>query len=93
MVGFKNVGKFINNYIYGKISKVTHTNEGGYFPKECNGSDTTYYCDYGYANSGYFARFGGRWNDGLSAGAFYLDVSCSPSNSYSSLGSRLVFLG
>ncbi|WP_300449655.1 hypothetical protein [Fusobacterium sp.] len=91
--GFKNVGKFISSYVSGKISKVAHTNEGGYFPKECNGSDTTYYCDYGYANSGCFARFGGAWDDGLDAGAFGLFGSYSPSNSYSNLGSRLVFLG
>ena len=91
--GFKNVGKFVNSNIYGKISKVAHTNEGGYFPKECNGSDTTYYCDYGNSYGGYFARFGGYWNDGLFAGAFYLLVGYSPSNSDSNLGSRLVFLG
>lgn len=91
--GFKNVGKFLNNYIYGKISKVVHTNEGGYFPKEFNGSDTTYYCDYSFVDSGYFAEFGGSWNDKLEAGAFYLYVYFSPSNSYSNLGSRLVFLG
>lgn len=91
--GFKNVGKFVNSNIYGKISKVAHTNEGGYFPKECNGSDTTYYCDYGNSAGGYFAGFGGDWNDGLYAGAFYLDVHYSPSSSRSNLGSRLVFLG
>lgn len=91
--GFKNVGKFVNSSIYGKISKVAHTNEGGYFPKECNGSDTTYYCDYGRSSGGYFARFGGDWNAGLNAGAFDLYVYYSPSYSYSYLGSRLVFLG
>lgn len=91
--GFKNVGKFVSSYGGGKISKVAHTNEGGFFPKEFNGSDTTYYCDYGYANSGCFARFGGYWNDRLDAGAFGLSVACSPSYSYGHLGSRLVFLG
>ena len=91
--GFKNVGKFVNSNIYGKISKVAHTNEGGYFPKECNGSDTTYYCDYGNSYGGCFAEFGGSWNDGLYAGAFYLNVDYSPSGSSSYLGSRLVFLG
>lgn len=90
--GFKNVGR--SSYLSGgKTSKVLHTNEGGYVPTELSGSDTTYYCDYGYVDSGYVAEFGGNWNDGLHVGAFYLDVSCSPSNSDSDLGSRLVFLG
>lgn len=91
--GFKNVGKFVNSNIYGKISKVAHTNEGGFFPKEFNGSNTTYYCDYGHARSNYFAWFGGTWDDGLNAGTFSLDVNYSSFSSYSALGSRLVFLG
>ena len=91
--GFKNVGKFVNSYGGGKISKVAHTNEGGFFPKEFNGSDTTYYCDYGYARSDYFARFGGSWDYGLKAGAFDLNVDFPASISNSNLGSRLVFLG
>lgn len=91
--GFKNVGKFVSTYGGGKISKVAHTNEGGFFPKEFKGSDTTYYCDYGSATSGYFALFGGYWDYGLDAGAFDLYVDWSPSSSYSFLGSRLVFLG
>ena len=90
---FKNVGKFVSSGTGGYVSKVAHTNEGGFFPKEFSGSNTTYYSDYGYANSGCFAEFGGSWNDGLNAGAFLLSVDSSASNSYSSLGSRLVFLG
>lgn len=91
--GFKNVGKFVSNNIYGKFSKVAHTNEGGYFPKEFSGSGTTYYCDYGDSSGGYFARSSGAWNYGLDAGAFYLLVTYSPSSSRLYLGSRLVFLG
>lgn len=91
--GFKNVGKFLSTYGGGEIPKVAHTNEGGFFPKEFKGSNTTYYCDYGYAVSGSFAGFGGNWDDGLNAGAFFLRVASSPSDSDSHLGSRLVFLG
>lgn len=58
-----------------------------------NGSNTTYYCDYGYASSGRFGCCGGSWDDGLSAGAFYLYVVYSASGYGSSIGSRLVFLG
>lgn len=91
--GFRNVGKFVNSNLYGRISKVAHTNEGGYFGKEFNGSDTTYYCDYGYSYGGCFAWFGGSWGNDLYVGAFCLSVSYSASYSYSNLGSRLVFLG
>lgn len=91
--GFKNAGKFVNSSGGGYVSKVAHTSEGGFFPKEFSGSNTTYYSDYGSADSGFFARFGGDWNNGLYAGAFLLNVDCSPSYSHSFLGSRLVFLG
>ena len=90
--GFVSVGN-ASTVSNGKISKVIGTSQGGFFPKQCSGSDTTYYCDYGYASSGCFAMFGGYWYYGLNAGAFYLDVSYSASISYSDLGSRLVFLG
>lgn len=91
--GFKNVGKFLSNYSSGYTSKVVHTNEGGFFPKEFNGSATTNYSDWGHVSSGCFARFGGSWSVGVGVGAFFLYVDCSPSNSNSDLGSRLVFLG
>ncbi len=91
--GFKNVGKLTSSYLGGKISKIAHTNEGGYFPKECNASDTTYYCDYGSVLPEAFGFFGGSWNDGASVGAFYLDVAWNKFSSDSHLGSRLVFLG
>ena len=91
--GFKNVGKLTSSYLGGKISKIAHTNEGGYFPKECNASDTTYYCDYGSVLSEAFGFFGGSWNDGASVGVFYLDVAWNKFSSDSHLGSRLIFLG
>lgn len=90
--GFKNVGR--SNYLSGrKISKVLHTNEGGYVPTELSGSDTTHYCDSGYVSSDYFGVSGGDWNEGSSDGAFFLSVLYRASESSSDLGSRLVFLG
>lgn len=90
--GFVSVGN-ASTVSSGKISKVIGTSQGGFFPKQCSGSDTTYYCDYGYANSVCFAGFGSCWNGGRHAGAFALDVLSSASYSSSDLGSRLVFLG
>ena len=89
--GYENVGT--TKSLSGRIDKVAHTNKGGFFPMSTSGSDTTYYCDYGYANSGSFGCCGGSWNDGLIAGAYYLYVSCSASYYDSNIGSRLVFLG
>ena len=91
--GFKNVGTFVSRSIAGQISKVAHTNECGYFAKECNGSDTAYYCDSGYSYSNQFAGFGGNFSYGLGTGVFFLRVFYSPSSSDWTLGSRLVFLG
>ena len=89
--GYENVGT--TKSLSGRIDKVAHTNKGGFFPMSTSGSDTTYYCDYGYAYSGYFGCCGGDWNNGLAAGAFCLRVSCSASDYRSTIGSRLVFLG
>lgn len=93
--GYKDVGDAVGttSNVYGKINKVMGTNEGGFFPKQCSGSDTTYYCDYGDIYSGKLGSFGGSWNDGLRAGTFFLSVSSDGSGSSSAIGSRLVFLG
>ena len=90
--GFVSVGN-ASTVSSGRISKVIGTSQGGFFPKQCSGSDTTYYCDYGRVSSGYFGISGGLWNNGAGVGAFYLYVSYGASESNSSLGSRLVFLG
>lgn len=90
--GFVSVGN-ANTVSSGRISKVIGTSQGGFFPKQCSGSDTTYYCDYGAVNSEYFGISGGLWSFGADVGAFYLRVNYRASVSYSYLGSRLVFLG
>ena len=91
--GFKNIGRFVSSYSSGRTSKVVHTNQGGFFPKEFSGSDTTYYCDYGGVYSECFGASRGCYGDSAHVGAFYLDVLWGASESDSRLGSRLVFLG
>lgn len=91
--GFKNIGRFVSSYSSGKTSKVAHSSEGGFFPKEFSGSDTTYYCDYGYVDSGCFGASGGYCGNGADVGAFCLSMCWGASESSSYLGSRLVFLG
>ena len=89
--GYENVGTTSSLGV--RIDKVAHTNKGGFFPMSTNGSDTTYYCDYGSANSDCFGITGGSKADWLGAGAFCLSVGYSASGRDSFVGSRLVFLG
>jgi hypothetical protein len=58
------------------------------------GSDTTYYADYYYHNTGnrVFARSGGS-GVGSCCGVFYSNAHCASSDSHSSIGSRLGFYG
>lgn len=90
--GYTDQGSGGSSNISGYISAVQGTSETGFIPKTCSGSATTYYCDYGSLVAGYFPHFGGHWGSDSGAGAFFLDVYYSASNSYSSLGGRLMYL-
>lgn len=64
-----------------------------FFPKEVNGSSSTYYCDYRYAYNGAgalrVARLGGDWTYGGFAGAFIWSLIYSAAVASSYVGSRL----
>lgn len=76
--------------------KVIGTGEGGFLPKEGGASNSTHYCDYGKmtSNPSYyvFANVGGYSGSGANTGAFYFAADCSASESFSSVGARLMFL-
>lgn len=76
--------------------KVIGTSEGGFLPKEGGASNSTHYCDYGKmtSNPSYyvFANVGGYSGSGANTGAFYFAADCSASESFSSVGARLMFL-
>ena len=76
----------------GYITKIQGTTLGGFIPQGFSGSSTTYFSDYGRLYSGYFPYVGGRWNNGTGAGVFYCRVDGSASDSYSYIGSRLMYL-
>ena len=76
----------------GWISNVQGTSEMGFVIKGTSGSETTYYCDYGYLSASRLACFGGDWGNGADAGAFRLDVDRSASDSYSNFSARLMYL-
>ena len=82
------VSSDISNY----LSKVQGSTDGGFVAKEVNGSDSTYFCDTASLYASRVACFGGGWNAGARAGAFYLLVSSSASNADSSVGSRLMYV-
>lgn len=57
------------------------------------GSETTHFCDYAYTSTGWRVfRHGGDWNDGSGCGLFYAYLGDASSDSYSSVGSRLLYI-
>ena len=68
------------------------TNELGFIVKTANGSQTTYFADYAGFGGGYVPSFGGFWNYGLDAGAFFLFVFEDASSSDDFYGGRLMYL-
>lgn len=74
------------------ISDVQGTSEMGFVIKGTSGSSSTYYCDWCILFASCLAYFGGSWNVGDYAGAFYFFVSLSASNSSSNISARLMYL-
>ena len=56
-------------------------------------SESTYMCDWHHIelSATTISHFGGIWDGGLYAGAFYRDLYNAPSSAYGNVGSRLVF--
>ena len=80
------------NFIMGGyINKISGTNNGGFVPLSANGSSSTYYTDYAFLYSDCFGYFGSAWSYRAYAGAFLLYVNSAASDSYSSLGCRVVY--
>ncbi|MBS5822396.1 MAG: phage tail protein [Clostridium argentinense] len=78
----------IGNY----MSKPQGTSQTGFIAKEVSGSASTYFCDYAILSASCLPFFGGSWSIASYAGAFYLLVDSSDSDSYSTLGGRLMYL-
>lgn len=91
--GYKDLGKYVNTFIIGATSKVVHTNEGGFFPKEMKASYTTNYCDGGRVNKNTIGWSGGHLTAGNIMGifSFYFDGGMSYSSGL--VSSRLCYLG
>jgi len=90
--GYTDRGQGATSNIGNYMSKPQGTSQTGFIAKEVSGSASTYFCDYSILNASRLLFFGGYWDDGSDAGAFYLCVNYSASSSYSTLGGRLMYL-
>ena len=71
----------------GYISKMKYDTRGFRYPIACSGSETSYYADHKWSNTGTTARVGGYWYNGRYCGASCVDLSTAPSFSDSGIGS------
>lgn len=78
----------------GWTKKISHGRYGDVVPTEMGGSDSTYYADYYWYNTGnkIVLRSGGS-GYGSRCGVFVAIADCSSSTSWASIGSRLAFYG
>jgi hypothetical protein len=89
--GYTNNGQGASSNVSGYMNKVQGGTKTGFIIKESSGSTTTHYCDYGDLSADRLPYFGGSWNHALYAGAFYLYVNFSASDSGAYLGGRLMY--
>ena len=71
----------------GYISKMKYDTRGFRYPIACDGSETTYYADNKWTNTGAAARVGGTWGSGRRYGASSVALADTPSDSYFNAGS------
>lgn len=76
----------------GWVKNVIGTTEAGFMNIDWSGSETTYFCDYGYLAAGGVLVFGGRWDDGGAVGPFCLDAGIGPEIAYGNFGARLTLM-
>lgn len=90
--GYTTVGARATSSGYISALGMSTTAPWAIYPTAAGGSETTYVPDYSWTSSGWLVLcVGGSWGDGSDAGlfCFYGDSS---SNSYSSIGARLLFV-
>ena len=89
---YTNVGTKVQSDGYIKALGMSSNMPWAFFPSEVGGSETTYIPDYADCNSGWrVLRVGGGWGNGGNAGLFYFYAYSSSSDSFSSVGARLLF--
>lgn len=78
----------------GWTKKISHGRYGDIVPTELGGSDSTYYADYHWYNTGNrIVLRSGHSGDGSSCGVFVADANHASSNAWARICSRLAFYG
>lgn len=90
--GYTSYSSGLSSTVSGYLSNAQGTTQTGFIAKQCNGSSSTYYCDYASLGSSGLPYFGGSWAGGSAAGAFVLVVGSSASDTSSRIGARLMYL-
>lgn len=82
----------LSNDSDGYVNKVSGTTESGFMPVSFQGSQTTYFCDYGFLYADRVLLFGGCWISGDYCGPFslYAKYGASAANAY--IGARLMYI-
>ena len=93
--GYSHVGNEARTEGY--VKEVIFGVGGEIVPKTVGGGSTTYFCDYHYTNIPPTETlrgllFGGRANNGASAGLAYANSNSAPSDTNAYFGSRLCFI-
>lgn len=93
--GYSHVGNEARTEGY--VKEVIFGVGGEIVPKTVGGGSTTYFCDYHYTNIPTTETlrgllFGGRANNGASAGLAYANSNSAPSDTNAYFGSRLCFI-
>lgn len=86
------IGYYGLNDVNGYTTLAVGNVKGGFLPIAAGGSATTYYCDTGYRTKDSIFIFGGAWNKGSEAGAFFSVVSSNPDATGADVGARLMKL-
>ena len=75
------------------ISNAVCSSEVGFTPLVCNGSSSTYFCDFGSFYSGFVPYVGGSYTYGITpVGVFFFNVGYSPTNTARDVCGRLGYL-
>lgn len=87
--GYSIFNSGVSTSVAGYIDQTQGGNDKGFIINSSNGSETTYYADYGTLYSSRVAYFGGGYSYGSTAGFATLRLSSSASHAYANLGARL----
>lgn len=90
---YTNIGDKAQSNGYISATGYSSISPWSFYPTSTSGSETTYIPDYAYASSGWrVVCVGGDWSHGSNAGLFLFSAGNGSSNSYSSIGARLLFV-